>query len=45
VTVDRRAFEMCLFTQVMTELKSGDLCIPGGDTYGDYRDQLVSWEV
>lgn len=45
VTVDRRIFELCLFTQVMTELKSGDLCIPGSDTYGDYRDQLLPWEV
>src|SRR3954462_15010522 len=44
LTVDRRLFELCLFTQVMTELQSGDLCIPGGETYGDYRDQLVPWE-
>ena len=42
--VDRRHFEMCLFTQVVNELKSGDLCIPGSDEYGDYRDQLVSWD-
>lgn len=42
--VDRRHFEMCLFTQVVNELKSGDLCIPGGEEYGDYRTQLVSWE-
>src|SRR4051794_5616082 len=44
LTVDRRLFELCLFTQVMTELQSGDLCIPGSETYGDYRDQLVPWE-
>ncbi len=42
--VDRRYFEICLFTQVVNELKSGDLCIPGSEDYGDYRDQLVSWE-
>jgi TnpA family transposase len=42
--VDRRYFEMCLFTQVVNELKSGDLCILGSEEYGDYRDQLVSWE-
>ena len=42
--VDRRHFEICLFTQVVNELKSGDLCIPGSEEYGDYRDQLVSWE-
>ena len=42
--VDRRYFELCLFTQSVNELKSGDLCLPGSDDYGDYRDQLVSWE-
>ncbi|MBF0307361.1 MAG: DUF4158 domain-containing protein, partial [Alphaproteobacteria bacterium] len=44
-TIDRRFFELCLFTQVMIDLKSGDLCIPGSETYGDYRDQLVSWNT
>jgi TnpA family transposase len=42
--VDRRHFEICLFTQVVNELKSGDLCIAGSEEYGDYREQLVSWE-
>src|SRR4051812_1414257 len=42
--VDWRYFELCLFTQVVNELKSGDLCLPGSGDYGDYRDQLVSWE-
>ena len=42
--VDRRYFEICLFTQAVNELKSGDLCIPGSEEYGDYRGQLVSWE-
>ena len=44
VEVSRRYFELCLFTQVVNELKSGDLCIPGSDEYSDYRRQLVSWE-
>jgi len=44
-TVNRRLFELCVFTQAMIELKSGDLCIPGSDTYGDYRDQLVPWKT
>ena len=44
VEVDRRYFEICLFTQVVNELKSGDLCIPGSEEYGDYRAQLVTWE-
>jgi hypothetical protein len=25
-------------------MPSGDLCIPGSDECGDYRDQLVTWE-
>jgi hypothetical protein len=42
-TVDRRYFELCLFSQIMQELRSGDLCLPGSEAYGDYREQLVSW--
>jgi TnpA family transposase len=42
--VHRRNLELCIFTEVMNELKSGDLCIPRGDKYRDYRDQLISWE-
>ncbi|HET9239221.1 MAG TPA: Tn3 family transposase [Oligoflexus sp.] len=42
--VSRRYFEICLFTQVMQELKSGDLAISSGDRFGDYRHQLLSWE-
>jgi TnpA family transposase len=44
VEVDRRYFEICVFSQVVNELKAGDLCIPGSDAYGDYRDQLISWD-
>jgi TnpA family transposase len=42
--VSRRYFEICLFTQIMQELKSGDLAISCGDKFGDYRNQLLSWE-
>lgn len=42
--VDRRHFEVCVFSQVMWELKSGDLCIEGSDKFADYREQLISWE-
>ncbi len=42
--IDRRHFEVCFFTQVMWELKSGDLYIEGGDKYSDFREQLISWE-
>jgi hypothetical protein len=43
-SVDRRYFEICLFSCVMLELKSGDLFIEGSDKFDDYRKQLISWE-
>lgn len=42
--VDRRHFEVCVFSHIMHELKSGDLCIRGSDRYSDYTEQLISWE-
>ena len=42
--VSRRWFELCVLTEVMRELKSGDLCIPGSDRYSDFREQFVSEE-
>ena len=44
VHVSRRWFELCAITEVMRELKSGDLCIPGSDRYSDFREQFVSEE-
>ncbi len=41
--VNRRHFEVCLFSQIVGELESGDLCIEGSDQYADYRSQLVPW--
>ncbi len=40
----RRHFELCVFSQLMVELKSGDECIPGSNHFADYRDQLLAWE-
>lgn len=40
----RRSFELCVFSQLVAELKSGDLCIPGSDHFADYRDQLIAWD-
>ena len=42
--VDRRYFELCVLTQVMRELKSGDLYIERADEYSDYREQLIDWD-
>ncbi len=41
--VQRRHFEVCVFSQLMWDLKSGDLYVEGGDHYADYRDQLIPW--
>jgi hypothetical protein len=40
----RRHFEVCIFSYLATELKSGDICILGSEAFADYREQLLSWE-
>lgn len=40
----RKYLELCVFTHVMEELKSGDLYVQNSDQFDDYRDHLVSWE-
>jgi len=42
--IDRRNFEVCVFTHVMWELKSGDLFIVGSQNFSDFRKQFISWE-
>ena len=41
----RRHFEVCVFTYLAAELRSGDVAIAGADTYADYRLQLLPWEA
>ncbi|MEM9510212.1 MAG: Tn3 family transposase, partial [Cyanobacteria bacterium P01_E01_bin.35] len=41
--INRRYFEMCVFSQVMWELKSGDLYVEDSDAFADYRTQQISW--
>lgn len=43
-TLDRRNFELCVFSHILLELKSGDLYIEGSLEYGDYFQQLISWD-
>jgi TnpA family transposase len=43
--VSRRFLELCVVSQVANELKSGDLCLPSGDKFRDYRQQLVPWDI
>lgn len=42
--INRRYFELCVFTQILWDLKSGDLYVKGSDKFSDYREQLISWE-
>ena len=39
--LNRRYFEVAVRAQVKNELKSGDLFIPDGERYDDYREQLI----
>jgi TnpA family transposase len=42
--VERRYFEMCVFTLLAEGLQSGDLVIEGSGRFSDYRDQFVTDE-
>lgn len=40
----RQHLETCVFSYLVAELKTGDLCVEGSEQFADYRDQLLSWE-
>lgn len=40
---NRRHLEVCVFSCVASELKSGDLSVKGSEGFADYRDQLLDW--
>ena len=42
--IDRRYLEMCVLHQVSEELQAGDLCVPLGQKFRDYRRQLIALE-
>ena len=42
--VNRRHLEVCGFTQLTWDLKSGDASIDGSAEFADYREQLVTWD-
>lgn len=42
--IHRKYFELCVFSQLMDQLKSGDIFIKGAIEYDDYRTHLISWE-
>ncbi|GLQ91664.1 Tn3 family transposase [Dyella acidisoli] len=39
--IHRKYFELAVFTQLKEEITTGDVFIPGGETYDDFREQLV----
>ena len=43
--VNRKYFELCVLTEAMQELQSGDLYVANSDQYSDYRVQLVGWDT
>ncbi|GAB3265951.1 Tn3 family transposase [Chitinimonas naiadis] len=44
VGINRRYLEVCVFSYLAEELRSGDLSIAGSEEFDDYRRQLLSWE-
>jgi TnpA family transposase len=40
----RKHLEICLFSYLATELKTGDLAVVGAEQFADYRLQLLSWK-
>jgi TnpA family transposase len=43
-TIDRHQFEVCLFSELVNEVKCADICIVGSEDFSDPTDQLVSME-
>ncbi len=42
--LNRRHFEVCVFSCLAAELKSGDVAIEGSSEYADYREQMIAWD-
>ena len=40
----RRHLEVCVFSQLAAELRSGDIAVAGSDSYADLGAQLMSWD-
>ena len=39
----RRHLEVCVFSYLASELKTGDVFVIGSEGYADYREQLLPW--
>jgi TnpA family transposase len=40
----RRHLEVCVFSALADELKTGDVCVEGSAAYADFRTALLPWE-
>jgi TnpA family transposase len=40
----RRHLEVCVFSHLAAELRSGDIAVVGSDSYANLHSQLMSWE-
>lgn len=41
---NRRFLEVCVFSHLANELRSGDICVLGSESFADYRKQLLPWD-
>jgi hypothetical protein len=39
--INRRYLEMCVFSHLASELKSGDTCVVGSEAFADFREHLL----
>jgi TnpA family transposase len=39
----RQPLEVCIFTYLALDLKTGDACVVGSESYADFREQLLPW--
>ncbi|MEV4250695.1 hypothetical protein AB0J63_45785 [Streptosporangium canum] len=40
----RRHLEMCVFSYLAAELRSGDIAVAGSDSYANLQNQLMTWQ-
>lgn len=42
--VHRKYFELCVLSELMHQIKSGDIYVDGSKDFDDYRKHLIGWE-
>lgn len=42
---NRKHLEVCIFSNLASDLKSGDAFVPNADSYSDFRKNLLEWSV